>query len=294
MVTHPELKNVTLDQVKEWIPSVQGDKIYSLLMNKTIPEVYDTFYKYEWAYLVSKIYEREKPKVEVDFDAFTLCDKIKEEYGCTNEIYSVVSLVNFFLRDVGKMTRGEMSGTKYYLTCPDGRKVECFTYEYGEPKSVFRKDVREYHARFFDSNPQQELEHMIQYAKEQIEKSYELARSGAYRKDGFVYGIKICASESEMREARSIFRIEAAKFDKRIEEERDIKEQIRLNKKIIASTTVTPVIAGQIMGAKCPNCGKETVRKISSIKRAASIGLFGKFSTNIAKTMECASCGYKW
>ena len=87
---------------------------------------------------------------------------------------------------------------------------------------------------------------------------------------------------------------EAVKYDKRIDDERAIKESIQMREKIIASTTVTPVIAGQIMGAKCPNCGKETVRKISSIKRAASIGFFGKFSTNIAKTMECASCGYKW
>lgn len=53
-------------------------------------------------------------------------------------------------------------------------------------------------------------------------------------------------------------------------------------------------IPNQIKGTKCPNCGKETVLKITNLNRGISIGLFGMFSSKIGKTMECKSCGYKW
>lgn len=45
---------------------------------------------------------------------------------------------------------------------------------------------------------------------------------------------------------------------------------------------------------KCPTCGSPAVKKISGSKRWASTGLFGLGSSNIAKTMECNNCGYKW
>ena len=45
---------------------------------------------------------------------------------------------------------------------------------------------------------------------------------------------------------------------------------------------------------KCPTCGSTNVSKISTINRGISIGLFGLFSGEIGKTMECKNCGYKW
>ena len=51
---------------------------------------------------------------------------------------------------------------------------------------------------------------------------------------------------------------------------------------------------GWIKGVICPACRKETVQKISSFKRAGSIALFGLFSSNVGKSMECFSCGYKF
>ena len=45
---------------------------------------------------------------------------------------------------------------------------------------------------------------------------------------------------------------------------------------------------------KCPACGSMKVRKISGAKRWLSTGLFGLGSSNVAKTMECKNCGYKF
>ena len=53
-------------------------------------------------------------------------------------------------------------------------------------------------------------------------------------------------------------------------------------------------VPNQIEGAKCPVCGKETVRKITTKQKATSIGLFGIFGSSFGKTMTCTSCGYKW
>lgn len=45
---------------------------------------------------------------------------------------------------------------------------------------------------------------------------------------------------------------------------------------------------------KCPTCQSTNLKKISGTKRWISTGLFGLASSNIGKTFECRSCGYKW
>ena len=42
---------------------------------------------------------------------------------------------------------------------------------------------------------------------------------------------------------------------------------------------------------KCPACGSLNIKKIGSVERAASVGLFGLFSKKIGKTFECKNCG---
>ena len=57
----------------------------------------------------------------------------------------------------------------------------------------------------------------------------------------------------------------------------------------------TPLhVPNQVVGATCPTCGKASVRKITTGKKATSFAFFGLFSSNLGKTMECSSCGYKW
>ena len=45
---------------------------------------------------------------------------------------------------------------------------------------------------------------------------------------------------------------------------------------------------------KCPNCQSTNIKSISGAKRWLSVGLFGLASSDIGKTMQCNSCGYKW
>ena len=45
---------------------------------------------------------------------------------------------------------------------------------------------------------------------------------------------------------------------------------------------------------KCPTCGSTNIKKISGTKRWVTTGMFGLGSSNLGKTMQCGSCGYKW
>ena len=45
---------------------------------------------------------------------------------------------------------------------------------------------------------------------------------------------------------------------------------------------------------KCPTCGSTNIKKISGAKRWLTTGVFGLASSNVGKTMECNSCGYKF
>ncbi len=45
---------------------------------------------------------------------------------------------------------------------------------------------------------------------------------------------------------------------------------------------------------ECPVCHSLDVHKIGTLKKYSSFAVMGVFSSNIGKTMECKSCGYKF
>lgn len=45
---------------------------------------------------------------------------------------------------------------------------------------------------------------------------------------------------------------------------------------------------------KCPTCGSTDIKKISGGKRWVTTGLFGLASSDVGKTMQCNSCGFKF
>ena len=47
-------------------------------------------------------------------------------------------------------------------------------------------------------------------------------------------------------------------------------------------------------GPKCPTCGSNNIRKISTGERMVSVGILGLFSKKINKSFKCNSCGYTW
>ena len=75
-------------------------------------------------------------------------------------------------------------------------------------------------------------------------------------------------------------------FDENIYEQREGKEkllqQASLDKQKEQNTP------------KCPTCGSTNVKHISTLNRAASIGVFGLFSSKIGKNYECLNCKSKW
>lgn len=52
--------------------------------------------------------------------------------------------------------------------------------------------------------------------------------------------------------------------------------------------------ASQESAPKCLACGSTNVKKISGGRRWLTTGLFGLASSDVGKTMECKSCGYKF
>lgn len=51
---------------------------------------------------------------------------------------------------------------------------------------------------------------------------------------------------------------------------------------------------GKGYGIKCPNCGQVNVEKISTARRAVSVGVTGLASDKIGKTYKCPKCKYIW
>ena len=45
---------------------------------------------------------------------------------------------------------------------------------------------------------------------------------------------------------------------------------------------------------KCPTCQSTNIRKIGTLERGASVGMFGLFSKKINKTFKCNNCDYTW
>lgn len=45
---------------------------------------------------------------------------------------------------------------------------------------------------------------------------------------------------------------------------------------------------------RCPTCGSEKIKKISTTKKVFSFEMVGFASGSIGKTFECSNCHYKW
>lgn len=54
------------------------------------------------------------------------------------------------------------------------------------------------------------------------------------------------------------------------------------------------MFGGKGRAIKCPNCGHLGANKISTVKKSASVGVFGLASDKIGKTYECPCCKYIW
>lgn len=70
------------------------------------------------------------------------------------------------------------------------------------------------------------------------------------------------------------------------------KSQSAPDKYIPKETEVPAYVARHL--PECPVCHSLDVQKIGNVKKISSFAVMGVFSSNIGKTMECKSCGYKF
>lgn len=89
-----------------------------------------------------------------------------------------------------------------------------------------------------------------------------------------------------------IFALDKLKKDDPIEFTLKFNQFIQINKNKIEEEK--HLKASQSSVPKCPTCGSTNIKKISGTKRWVGTGLFGLASSNLGKTMQCNSCGYKW
>ena len=54
------------------------------------------------------------------------------------------------------------------------------------------------------------------------------------------------------------------------------------------------ILEEQSRAPKCPTCQSTNIRKIGTLNRMVSVGLFGLASSKIGKTHKCNNCGATW
>ena len=56
----------------------------------------------------------------------------------------------------------------------------------------------------------------------------------------------------------------------------------------------TPIVPSSKPTITCPYCHSTNIRKIGTLNRMASVGLFGLASSKIGKNHKCNNCGTTW
>ena len=281
------IKGLTKENIKAFTEDV--DMEYDLLQNVRIPQIEEELLKQEWIYILTKSFEELKPSKDDNFDAIKECDYLNEKYNLNGRIYSASGYVDKIMRlqlvpNIQECKKENIDSIIHFSNT-NGKMMIIYTYyRYNEDITNDISNL-EIAKDKFDNNEILEIEECINFAKKQYTKSIE-------NKDNW---LDACHSFEELKSAKKI-------YDERLNECEKKSQDIKKNRIIgernrIVEELTKPVelnIPNHVNGAKCPNCGMETVKKITSPKRVASIGLFGLFSSNFGKTMECDSCGYKW
>lgn len=102
--------------------------------------------------------------------------------------------------------------------------------------------------------------------------------------EGFLALVFIVGGDSSYKEKRKIYKTSLYDMEKA---KRDALEYERWNQAMIAEVN-------KKNRYKCPMCGKNAGKRISTISRAASVQVVGLASSKIGKQYRCTSCGHMW
>lgn len=245
------------------------------IWKKRINSSFDTICSREWYYIFDKIFEILKPKEEDCFGAVEICEYIAENYDLKNDIRDVAGYICFWLGTGCKYTHMSKYSTR--LELDDGRYIDYNSYYYKKNRDVEIKYEQDDIDRV-ESDVESELDKCILYAQRERED-----QDGAFFKN---YNV----TYDEVKQARELYLVD---FQKSMESKKKI-QNAQIRNKLVEELTEPIVDPNHLTGVKCPNCGRNSVKKISTFGRMFSVGLFGLSSSKVGKTMECSSCGYKW
>lgn len=231
-------------------------------------------------YLVNKIFNERKPQKNDYFGCIEMCELLKDKYQLDNNIFELVGLVKSCMFG-NSMAHAE----QYYpvqktplVMLSDGRRLDYQYYYYRTSlNDNYDAEYTREQTDAMDTNPKEEIDKLI--------RATIACKPSTYAQ---IAG-DIDFSLDDMKLARKALK-------KEVDEELRKEQTISNRNKVVEEMTkpIKNIDSNYIESAECPNCHKKAVYRISDIKRGASIGLFGLFSKNIGKTMECRSCGYKW
>jgi len=251
--------------------------------------------------IVNYVFNQVKPQEYIG--CIEICDYLKEMYNIDDSIYDIIAVFNYLLTECEHANiLNEIEG-KPYLT-KDYRRTKYYLANYTTEK------VNDLETGYWecDENTKKEIENntkvILESAIRSIAELKQYSRGNTLMMTACkLYDTDFDFTLTDMQEARSECiasydtqkevkikiaqnRVEQEEIQKRIDERNRIAE--------ILTQPVKNTDPNYVESATCPNCHKNSVYRISNVKRGASIGFFGLFSKDIGKTMECRSCGYKW
>ena len=243
----------------------------------------------ELEYIVNKAFNELKPKDTDCFGCIEMCDYLKKKYDLNDDVYELAGPINAIL--VTSYEHGEyvpeygrLSGKQSGIITDDGRLLtyNLLYYSSSTFNDISYTFINEEDIKLIEKNTRSKLLEIITYMVK-----FKPCTTGkgvvAFPSADLDYDYET------MKQARK-------KIVEYIKPEIDRKKTAELRNKLVEEITKPVKITdpNYVESATCPNCHKNSVYRISNVKRGASIGFFGLFSKNIGKTMECRSCGYKW
>lgn len=249
----------------------------------------------KFAHIVNSVFDEIKPKEYIG--CIEICDYLKDKYGLDDSIYEIIAVFNYLMKECEHanilneygyscLTKDSRRFT-YYLATYTTEKVNDLQVAYWKCDEETKKEIKD------------NTKEVIVSITENISKLKQYSK-GKGMTGNFLYDYDFDYSLEDIQDVRSKC---IASYENENETQiSNAKRQDEYHKKIEERNRIVEEITkpmkntdpNYVESATCPNCHKNSVYRISNVKRGASIGLFGLFSKNIGKTMECRSCGYKW
>lgn len=114
--------------------------------------------------------------------------------------------------------------------------------------------------------------------------------------EGFISFILIAGGYSDYKDKKRIYEISLHDMERAKREALELKKEnqaIADEQNVKIMNAINP-FSKTTNGLKCPMCGKNAGKKITTASRAASVATVGLASKKIGKQYKCSNCGHMW